>query len=264
MEGFERVLRRVERRLEAPEPERSRILLEMAGDLEDLYESYRRRGIGEAEARRKAVAWFDLSDDAAEQLREIHVPWPGRVLDRLEASTRGRVEASVLGLVALAAAAAGFGGALRVGLDPASPGVWAVALLAAAGLAVALRCAHELWLRSDRHDPMEIRRWLTVQLAAAAGAGLTGTLGGVLRLTVGTGVGPGPIPWSEVAAASAVTGLGLSASLLLFLLWIPLQLRTGTVDQARSELRRAVGSDAPPDPSGQIDTDSSLRQEARR
>lgn len=33
MDRFSRVLRRVDRRLEAPEPRRSRILMEMAGDL---------------------------------------------------------------------------------------------------------------------------------------------------------------------------------------------------------------------------------------
>lgn len=113
MEGFERILRRVDRRLETPEPERSRILLEIAGDLEDLYESYRRRGIAEAEARRKAATWFDLSDDAAEQLRSIHVRWPGRVLDRLEASTRGRLQATVLGLVRAADRAPEGGGAVE-------------------------------------------------------------------------------------------------------------------------------------------------------
>lgn len=264
MEGFERVLRRVDRRLEAPEPERSRILLEMAGDLEDLYETYRRRGIGDAEARRKAVEWFDLSDEAAEELRSVHVPWLGRVLDQLEGSTRGRVEASLLGLVALAAAASGLGAALRVGLHPTSPGVWAVALLAAAGVAAALRCAHTLWLGAERHDPGALRGWLTAQLVAAVGAALAGALAGVLRLALGTSPGSGMVPWSEVAAASAVTGLGLSASLLIFLLWIPLRLRTAAVDQARSDLRRAVGPDASLDRSGRSDANVPLRQEGRR
>lgn len=245
MDRFSRVLRQVDRRLRAPEPERSRILTEMALDLEDLYRSYRERGLSEAEARREAEKWLAPSTAALESLQSVHRPAFDRVLDRLSGTTRGRVELGLVTVVSLLAVGGGVLAVLRSGaLSASSPGLWIVAALGVAGLGVGLGQGYALFVRGDRLGP-GWRRKLRRVLAAAVGAALVGLLAGVVRLTVM--VVPfeaGRIPsalWSQVATASGIAALGLSAALLLALLWLLLRARAAVVARAREELRRTVG-----------------------
>lgn len=246
MHRFRRVLQRAERRLEAPEPERSRILVEMAGDLEDLYRTYRDRGLDEAEARRRAERWLAPSPAALASLREVHLPAFARLLDRLGGTTRGRIELALVALVASAAVAAGVFAALRSGaVVAASPGLWIVAALAAAGLATGCRQAYALFVRGDRLREGWRRRPGRV-LAAATATALAGLLAGGLRLSL-TGA-PAQLEsapaaaWSEIAVAAGLAGLALSASLLLALLWLLLRVRVERVSRARTRLRKTMES----------------------
>ena len=261
MGRFGRVLRRAERRLEAPEPERSRIPAEMAGDLEDLYEAYRERGLDPEEARRRAVRWLEPSSEAAEGLRAVHTPRIERLLRRLGSSTRGRVEVGAAALFSLAAAGAGVAGVLRAGILPAaSPGVWAVAALGAAGLGAAAARGYRLVVRGTAAAG-EAARGLRPLLAAAAGAGLAGLLSAGLRLTTGV-AGPretaAAVPWSEIAAASALATLGLSVALILALAWLLLRVRADAVRRAvaraRSEIGEPPGGRAPGNADGRETT----------
>lgn len=245
MGRFDRVLRRAERRLEAPEPRRSRILMEMASDLEDLYRTYLERGLGEDDARRKAEAWLAPSSSALEELGSIHLPIFDRLLGRLGGTTRGRVELGLVTLVSLLAVGGGVLAVLRSGaLTASSPGLWCVAALGVVGLSVGLKEGYALFVRGDRLRAGWRPRSSRV-LAAAAGTALVGLLAAGVRLTVtvvpleaGSAL---PAVWSQIATASGVAALGLSASLLLALLWLLLRARAEVVDRARTELREALG-----------------------
>jgi hypothetical protein len=245
MDRFGRVLRRAERRLEAPEPERSRILLELAGDLEDLYRAYRERGLEEEEAVRRAERWLAPSSTALASLRDVHLPAFDRLLDRLGGTTRGRVELVLVALASLLAVGGGVIGVLRSGaLSASSPGLWTVAGLGVAGLGVGLSQGYALFVRGDRLGPGWRRRLRRV-LAAAAATALAGLLAGAVRLSVAAvpfeGGGIPSALWSEVATAAGVAALGLGASLLLTLLWLVLRARAVVVARAREELRERVG-----------------------
>lgn len=256
MKRFDRVLRRVDRRLEGPEPLRSRILLEMAADLDDLYAAYRGQGLDEDEARRKAVQWIEPSPEAADSLRSVHASWIERLLDRAEGPVRGWIEIGALGLISLAATGAGVATVLRAGLfSSPSPGVWAVSGLAAAGLGAGVAQAYLLFARGDRLGP-GWRRGLDAVLVAAAGSALAGLLAGGVRITT-AGAGIGAL-WSNVAAASALAALGLIAALLLSLVWLALRVRAGAVERARDRLRAAVDGDHPDRP------EASLQRETTR
>lgn len=238
MGRFGRVLRRVDRRLEAPEPERSRILAEMAADLEDLYAAYRERGADEEEARRRALEWLAPSPQAVESLRAVHTPWIERLLHRLGSSARGRLEVGAVALFSLAAAGAGVAGVLRTGILPGpSPGVWAVAAAGGLGLGAAAARGYGLFVRGAASS-RDAARGLRDVLAAAAGAGLAGLLSAGLRLTTGPTTG---VPWSEIAAASALSTLGLSAALVLALAWLVLRVRADAVSRAVERARSALG-----------------------
>ena len=72
MSRFAGVLKRISDGLDLPQPTRSRILLEMAGDLEDLYEHHRATGLSEADAVQRAEEAFVASDEALKHLSRIH------------------------------------------------------------------------------------------------------------------------------------------------------------------------------------------------
>ena len=72
MSRFAGVLKNISDGLDLPQPTRSRILLEMAGDLEDLYEHYRAEGLSEDEAEGRAEEAFVASDEALRHLSRIH------------------------------------------------------------------------------------------------------------------------------------------------------------------------------------------------
>jgi len=75
-------LRRISAELTVPEPARSRILLEMAADLEALYEHYRARGMDDEEAGRRAEAQLLAGPEALQGLILLHTTgyqrWVGR------------------------------------------------------------------------------------------------------------------------------------------------------------------------------------------
>lgn len=244
MNRFGPVLRRVDRRLQVREPERSRILMEVAADLEDLYRDLRRRGLAEDEARREAEKRLAPAGSAIASLESIHLPATERLLDRLGGTARGRVELAALVLLSLGAAAAGAFGVIRSGtVSPGSPGLWAVAALTAAGLGVGVARGYALFLRGDRFDP-EWRHRLDGVLAAAAATAITGLLAAAVRLTVtapDAAGGASTGAWAALAAASAVAALGLCASLLIALLWLALRIRAEAVTRARAELREVLG-----------------------
>lgn len=244
MERFGRVLRRVDRRLEAPEPERSRILTELAGDLEDLYRAYRERGLEEAEAIREAEKWLSPSAEALASLRSLHLPAFERLLDRLSGTTRGRVELGLVTLVSLMAVGSAVVAVLRSGtLSASSIGLWLVAGLVAAGLGIGVSQGYALFVRGDQLRGGWRRRSRRV-LAAAVGSAMAGLLAGGVRLTLTTAPpeagSTSSAFWSEVSTASGVAALGLSGSLLLALLWLVLRVRAEVVARARTHLRETL------------------------
>lgn len=219
--------------------------MEVAADLEALYSHLRQRGLGEDEARRRAEERLAPADSTLASLQSIHLPATERLLGRLGGTVRGRIELAALVLLSVGASAAGALGVIRSGtVSPASPGLWAVAALTAAGLGVGVARGYALFYRGDRLEP-GWRHRLDGVLAAAAATGLAGLLAAAVRLTVtapGATAGGGPTgAWADVATASAVAALGLCASLLLALLWLALRIRADAVSRARAELGEAVG-----------------------
>jgi hypothetical protein len=72
MSRFAKVLNKVSDALDLPQPTRSRIVLEMAGDLEDLYQHHLAQGLDEEQAARRAEEAFAASEEALKHLSRIH------------------------------------------------------------------------------------------------------------------------------------------------------------------------------------------------
>jgi hypothetical protein len=135
MSRFTKTLRSVGERLQVPEPSRSRILLEIAADLEDGYQHHLDQGRDEVEAERLAEEAFVASDDALQVLARIHRAGGAGVADRFSEQIGSRWSRALL------AAILGF--ELLLALDfvlersffvRPSPFLWPIGLLAFAAV----------------------------------------------------------------------------------------------------------------------------------
>lgn len=92
MKQFKSLLQKINQELRLPQPEKSRILLEIAMDLEDTYAYYRERGHSEEEARVKAEEKIAFSQEAFTQIREVHKSPYVRWMNSFSERTRLRWE----------------------------------------------------------------------------------------------------------------------------------------------------------------------------
>ncbi len=92
MKHFTPLLKSINERLDLPQPTKSRIILEIAADLDDLYQLYLARGMDEREAAQKAEEKIDLTDEALTELVQIHQSLFRKLLDRITAQTQNRWE----------------------------------------------------------------------------------------------------------------------------------------------------------------------------
>lgn len=83
MKRFTRVLSEARDQLKIPEPSRTRVLLEMASDLEDSYQFHLSQGCDESEAAHRAKEAFGTSEEALKHLSRIHETSLGGVQNRL-------------------------------------------------------------------------------------------------------------------------------------------------------------------------------------
>lgn len=85
MSRFSEFLHRTGERLALPKATRSLILVEIAADLEDLFNYYVEQGLSEEEAVAKAEERVDMSDEALTELVRIHSDsrgWSDRIVRR--------------------------------------------------------------------------------------------------------------------------------------------------------------------------------------
>lgn len=171
MSRFAAVLNRARDRLLIPEPSRSRILLEMAADLEDSYQFYRSQGLDEVEASQRAEEAFGTSDEALRHLARIHESGGGGIGDRISGQV-GRPWEKVL-LLGVLLFESWF--AINVLTQKGffyflSPFLWPIAALALAALSVTIWKLYQIFFRSGS-DVRQLRTGLGV-LLFCAGASL--------------------------------------------------------------------------------------------
>jgi hypothetical protein len=233
---FTATLRRVSERLDIPQPARSRVLLEIAGDLDDLHAHYLASGLEAATAARRVEEEFALSDDALRALVALHASPLRRLLDGLSTQARGRWERGLLlGLLAFAALAAGRLVLTRDFFAQPSPFLWPVLLLALVALALSVAKAWLLFARQE-HEPRRLRRHLVALPALAAGQLALGGLGAWLGLGLAAWRGHlAPEQVGVLMADALRSGVALMivaqvCALLLALAWFSLERRIRAVE----------------------------------
>jgi len=101
MNKFTYLLEEINNKLDLPQPLKSRVLLEISGDIEEIYHAYLERGLSEDEAEQKTKDKFLLSDEAFKELIQIHSTPYRRWLDRLSQRAQTTWEQILLVLIFL-------------------------------------------------------------------------------------------------------------------------------------------------------------------
>ncbi len=229
MSRFAEALAEASSRLTVPEPVRSRILLEVAADMDDLYRTYLERGHAEEEAREGVLEHFDLSQEALRELAAVHDTPLDRSLRSLSGQARAPWARTLLALLGLFVAL-GSGGLLLRGelLSHASPLAWALLALLAAGVGGG---AWRGWsLRSAGAGTLPPGRSGTGFLLGLAALqvllGLAGVWVELYRSGLAIRSAPGQamlhlVGWLHLASATLV--VSLSGALVLGFLWFFLE-----------------------------------------
>ena len=248
MSDFADALRGIDQRLHLPQPARARVILEIAGDLEDLYGHYVSSGMTEEDARKAALAGLDATDEVLRELSEVHASGMRRSMDRLVRQADSGWARALLWVVVAGAVVT----AARVVLSPmfvddAGVFLWPIGLSLVAGVAIGVLLLVRLQ-RFDADDPGPARRSLDriATLIAAegffAGAGIWAELYWAVGRMAGDGgpLTPGFFAW--VVRSSALLCAGLASALILALVWILVSHRTAVMEDARAGVLMAVSS----------------------
>ena len=248
MTAFGELLRETGERLDLPQPARARLLLEIAGDLEDLHAHYLAQGLDEETARARAAEMVDLSDAALAELVRLHASGYRRLMDRLGEQARSRWERGLFALLLLFLAIAAGRAVLTIDLfAPAHLVVWPILAVTLAAVALAVRKLHALYLR-QRHDPRHLRAGLGA-IPVLAGLDLVLGFAGqgleLLRIAVRIRYGPEGT-WAYLVEglfrSSATVIVGLLAALFTALIWHLLADRVARIEQAEAaQLMRIHG-----------------------
>ncbi len=243
-------LEQAEARLAIPQPARTRVLLELHADLEDLFALYREQGLPVEAAEERALVSLDLSPTALAGLAAVHANPVRRMLDRLSAQARGRIERAALALVMLSAAGLllplVLGG--RIFLD-AGPLLWPALALCLAALAAGAIKLYQLHIVQD-HTPRRVRRHLHTPLALAAtqvGCGFAGMYGHFLAAWLRSRSAPGETTLHLTRALLASAGLlslALLGALISAVIWFLAANKAAAIERHEAALR-FPGRDAP-------------------
>ena len=253
MSRFADVLKKTAARLSVPQPAKSRILLEVAGDMEDLYTHYRERGLPEDRAVEETVNQLDLSDDALAELVALHTSRVRRFLDGLSTRGRARVERLALGLLLLFVVTLSWIQVSGVGVfEHVGGAAWDISALTFFAMLIVGRKAWTLWVTQD-HDVRRLHRWLPELLYAGVANVVVGSLGVWLQLKdtaekVASRLTPGGVDAGHDVAAAAgydlavgLRGTAATATvaflwaLLCFLSWWVLARKVAAIEQAEVE-----------------------------
>lgn len=225
MSRFAPLLERTNRALDLPQPQKSRIMEELAADAADLFEHLRERGIGEAEATREVETWLLTDPEQIRELEEIHRPlylrWANRFSQRH--SHRGERFALALILLGLLGVAAYLLSGTRVLSAPFGTG-YAILLLGILCVVFSVERVVALWLRSGSMSGR--RGGLRVVAFTTTAAPAVALLGAALAFYNSPAeADPAGEIWAAIATASGLLGAGLSVALLSSVSYLALEAR---------------------------------------
>ncbi len=244
MSRFQAILQHTDERLILPRATRSRILLEMAADMEDLFQHYRAEGLEEAAAARKAEEAVAVSDDALERLLAVHRSGLDRFSDRLAGHVGGGWERLFSGALLVFAVLMAWQPLLAGGsfLSSASVFVWPLLALDVIALGIVVTKLHSLAVRRD-HRIRSLRSGLGTLLFVAAGSlavGVTGLLFELFFFLRGFAAGQLDKGWP--IAVSTMMIVAMVTAILAALAWFVLSRWVARIENHEADELLAAAS----------------------
>ncbi len=242
MKRFAAVLRNIDEVLDIPQPSRSRVILEISADMQDLYEHYTGQGLSDEQALKRTVEEFDLSADAIAAIAGVHASPFRRFLDRFSTRTRSALESTALTLTMIPVVLIGFRLATSGGMSEDS-GIWMWPLLAGtiAALALGIPKWYGLFV-VKKHNIRAVRKRLDAALYIALGQLATGFIGMYFDLFQ---------TWMKSSAdkvstilylaywlerSSALLSTAMIAALVSGLIWITNSGKAASIEQCEAEM----------------------------
>ncbi|MHC4943677.1 MAG: hypothetical protein ACYTG7_11730 [Planctomycetota bacterium] len=177
MTRFISLLQRINDRLALPQPAKSRIILEIAADLTDLYDAYRARVLSEEEAVEQASKRIELSDQSLARLVEIHTSPIRRWMDRLSFSARALWEKFLFVLILLfILLAAGKEILTSRFFLHANVFIWPATVLSLVVLGLGIKKLYQLFIKKD-HKQKTLRSGISALLFLGFANIFTGLFG---------------------------------------------------------------------------------------
>jgi len=240
MKMFAETIKEINNRLDVPQPARSRVLLEIAADLEGMYDHYRKQGLSSQDARRRAIDHCDLSDDTLQELIHIHTSVWRRFMDRFSDQAQTRWERALLVVLLVCVAAAAGPLIVSVGVfKVAHPLVWLALGVTAAAVVFSGSKFYLAFIKQD-HDARRLRAGLSALLVAAGADLLIGVYGNWMGLFRATRRAAGDLDrfWffavEWLLEGSSLLVVSFTAATLTALLWYVLANKVARVEQAEA------------------------------
>ncbi|HER43309.1 MAG TPA: hypothetical protein ENO08_02470 [Candidatus Eisenbacteria bacterium] len=240
MNRFSGLLRKISDGLDLPQPDKSRILLEIASDLDDMYRFFREKGLGEEEAASRAEERLDLSNEALLELVEIHESGMRKLLGRISEQARTRWERVLLAMAVIVVAAYTGRQVFSVDLyQRAGRFVWPILLFALAALVIAIWQIYKLYIKKD-HDIRTLGVGLPWLIAPGAASILTGLIGMFYEFhrsirMAAEGAGGSPVFFVECALrCSAMMMVGLVTAIAIGIVWFILMNKVRSIEMAEA------------------------------
>jgi hypothetical protein len=244
-------LEKLSRSAELPPSSRRELLDELSGDLEELYEVLRERGLGPAAAWQAAAEMLLPDDVAIRELACLHRPLWVRWTERLTGpGTRGALDAALVVVLTVIMLLSTLGALFNGGV--LAPVTWALAPVMACGLVasslIAWQAFRVVFLAESRPDSVRAgagQLALAGAVTMAAGflsaiAGLVATVSAVAGMSSDGGeVGPAAVILSWAPTAIAQLSLGFVVLLECGIAWMLLARRAARLeyDTARAFAR---------------------------
>ena len=182
MKQFTPLLKSINDRLDLPQPTKSRIILEIAADLDDLYQLYLSRGISEQEAAQNAEEKFDLTDEALNELVQIHQSLFRKLMDRITAQTQQRWEKVVFVLMLIFIISISVQGIFSNQFFlQASKWIYPVLGIFLAAILISIPKFYQLYIKKD-HQVKKLRVGLSLIIGLGAFNFLIGVMGYLIEL----------------------------------------------------------------------------------
>ena len=235
MKRFVPVLTRINERLLLPQPQKYRIIKELAADLEDTFSVYLRQGMGEDEAEAKALEKIAADDSVIEQLMEIHETPARKLLRRFSAKMRRRVEI-ILWIFLLSLFGMYVAGTLTGSESIAGSYFnWFTGVLIISMFGIAVSKFYGLFIKRD-HTIRSIHRGLPLLIFFSYLAFITGTLGffvemqGSIETMMRSGAGGIDTALIHLARCFSVISFGFASATAGAVVWLILTMKIMTIE----------------------------------